>query len=171
MVEAIVGLSVAYAALAALLLSLHIFATWPVWVKLALIAAVTALYFVTYQSLSGMLGWPARAELPERFLLLASSIKEPDKTTGDAGVIHLWVTSLESAQPADRPRAYALPYSRDLHSQLEDANRNMRNGILQLGRRILVTNDSDVPRDPRRLARNRERLEIYDLPDPQLPEK
>lgn len=169
--EAIIGLTVAYVALAVLLLSLNFFTRCPLWLKLACIIAVTGLYFVTYRSLHGMLGWPTAAALPDRFLLLASSVTEPDKTRGTAGVVHIWATSLESGRPAAEPRAYTLPYTKELHSQLEDANKNMRNGVLQLGRRTTAGDDGDLPRDATRFARQRERIEIYDLPDPQLPEK
>lgn len=171
MTEAIIGLSITYVGLAALLLVMVLFTRWPVWTKLACVVLVTAFYFVTYRSLTGMLGWPTRAELPERFLLLASSISEPDKTRGSDGSVHIWATSLDSGRPAAEPRAYALPYSRELHAQLEEANKDMRNGIMQLGRRVTTEADADVPRDTTRFARRRERLEIYDLPDPELPEK
>lgn len=171
MSEAIIGLTITYVALAVLLLSLNFFTRWPLWLKLLCVIAVTGFYFVTYRSLNGVLGWPTTATLPDRFLLLASSVTEPDKTRGTAGVVHIWATSLEAGRPAAEPRAYTLPYTKELHSQLEDANKNMRNGILQLGRRTTADDDDERPRDATRFARERERIEIYDLPDPQLPEK
>lgn len=170
--ETILGLAIAYVAVMALLMGLLIAGRWPVWVKIGCILTVTALYFVNYQSLRGLLGWPTEAALPARFLLLATSVTEPDKTTGHKGVIHLWATSLDGDHPADEPRAYELPYDQALHSQLEDAMKNMRKGMLQLGE--ATTRDKEgkqVPRDTSRFAREVQSIRIYDLPDRKLPEK
>lgn len=170
MSEAIIGLTVAYVALAALVVGLGIFSRWPFWVKLVAVAGVCGLYFLTYASLKGLLGWPTRAELPERFMLLASYVSEPDKTSGAPGSIQIWAASLEDHRPADAPRAYLLDYDAELHGQLDEANKRMRQGIIQLGRR----QDAVTPGksgDQSRFARNPYRIVIFDLPDPELPEK
>lgn len=170
--EALLGLSIAYVAVAALLAGLLIFSRWPMWVKLGCILLVSSMYFVNYQSLRGLLGWPTEAQLPSRFLLLASSVTEPDKTTGKQGVIHIWATSLDGDYPADEPRAYELPYEQELHGQLEDALKNMRKGVLQLGEATTVDKEGkQIPRDTSRFAQQQQSLLFYDLPDRKLPEK
>ena len=170
--ETILALALAYVAIAALLAELLIYSRWKVWVKVGCIILVTALYFVNYQALRGLMGWPTTTDLPARFLLLASSVTEPDKTTGEKGVIHLWASSLEGDYPAKEPRAYELPYTQLLHGQLEDALKNMRKGVLQLGEATTVDKDGNqVPRDTSRFAQQQQALEFYNLPDRKLPEK
>ncbi len=170
MSQAVIGLSIAYAALGVLVLTLAVNSRWPVWVKVLSILLVTALYFVTYRSLGGMQGWPTAASPPERFLLLASTIHEPDKTTGSPGMIYIWASSLAENRPAAEPRAYEIPYSSDMHTQFEEANKRIRDGIMQLGKSEWVTAD-DSPRQVRRFAQKRKMIRLYDLPDPELPEK
>ena len=171
MTPAIIGLSVAYVSLAVLLLSLSLTAHWPVWVKLTCIVLLTGFYFLTFHSLNGMRGWPTTADLPERFLLLDSSVTEPNKSTGTDGVVYVWIKSLQADRPASQPRAFELPYSKELHSRLEEADNRMRNGILQLGRRETRTPSAEEPAELLRFGARRHELFLYDLPDPALPEK
>ncbi len=169
--EGIVGLSIAYVAVAALLTALMIYSRWPFWLKAANVVLVGALYFVTYAALKDLLGWPAGAELPDRFMLLASQIEEPDKTAGTDGRIYVWAVSIRpDNRPADKPRAYAVGYDTELHSQLSQAEQRMRRGIVQLGRK----DRSGFPGlavDRSRRERAHTRFVIFDLPDPELPEK
>jgi len=171
MTEAVIGLSVAYVGLAALLLSLNLSTRFPTWVKLGAILLVTGLYFLTYHSLKEMAGWPAKGALPEQFLLLASSVTEPDPGAGTDGIIHIWVKSLEGDRPASEPRAFALPYLKELHSRLEEADNRRRTGVLQLGRR--EPRSPLIEDSPRLLlfGKRHDDLRLYDLPDPALPEK
>jgi hypothetical protein len=168
--EAIIGLTVAYVALAAFVIGLSIFSRWPYWVKLISVAGVCGLYFLTYASFKGLLGWPTRAELPAHFMLLASYVSEPDKAGGSAGSIQIWAASLAGNRPAEAPRAYHLDYDAELHGQLEEADKRMRQGIIQLGRKQDAATAGDSG-DPSRFARNPYRIVIFDLPDPELPEK
>jgi hypothetical protein len=171
MTPAIIGLSIAYVALAVLLLSLSLTTRWPVWVKLTCIVLLTGFYFLTFHSLNGMRGWPTTVDLPERFLLLDSSVTEPNKSTGTEGVVYIWVKSLQADRPASQPRAFELPYSKELHSRLQEAENRMRNGILQLGRHERRTLSAEETKGLLQFETRRHELYLYDLPDPALPEK
>lgn len=169
--QALIYLCLAYAALGVLVLGLNIYSRWPLVVKLATILLVSGLYFVTWQALQGLQGWPTQDAMPQRFILLSTSVHEPNKTTGDAGVIQLWVTPIgPDDQPSRRPRAFAVPYSKDLHQEIAEAKRGMRNGILQLGTARAVKDPQQV-RDSTRFARAVQKITFQDLPDPALPEK
>ncbi len=78
----VAALIAGYVLLAVLLLSLNFHSHWPWQVKAGAVTLVSGFYIVTYYSFSPLLGWPAAAELPNRFQLLAVDIREPDKTTG-----------------------------------------------------------------------------------------
>jgi len=168
---AIVGITVAYMALAVLLLSLNIYSRWPAWVKVGAVALTGLLYYVTYISLESFLGWPARAALPQKFMMLAGSIDEPDEETGSRGAIHIWAVSLEDDRLGSEPRAYRAPYSRQLHEQVGAAMKQLRDGIVQVGEV-----EEGVRRRAGGIARlwaedETSRILIYDLPDPELPDK
>ncbi len=168
---AIIGLTAAYVALAVLLLSLNIYSRWPPWVKVGAVVLTGLLYYVTYLSLESFLGWPARASLPQKFMMLSGSIDEPDEETGSQGAIYIWAVSLDDDRLADDPRAYRVPYSRQSHEQVGAALRQLRDGIVQVG---------EVEEGSRRRTRGIgslwsdekvSRIVIYDLPDPDLPDK
>lgn len=135
--------------------------------KLALVLAVTALYFHSDSVLQEVWGWPSRQALPERFVLLATVIEEPAK--GREGALYVWVNAIEDGKPVAQPRAYRLPYSKDLHALLGEAMKKVRQGVSQMG--------SAVPRAGRsglnwlRPGADEQQVKIRDLPLPQLPEK
>jgi len=170
--EAVIGLALAYSAVMAVLAGLVIFSQWALWIRAGCVVMVTALYFVTYTSLTGLLGWPTGQPLPERFIVLASSINEPDKREGTEGSIHIWATSLEGDRPALRPRAYALPYHTAIHNELAEADKRRREGNVQIGlATTFEASREQRPTDQSRMADPDQRVTIEDLPDPRLPEK
>jgi hypothetical protein len=157
----------AFVALAFLVL-LSLFASaWPRWGKALLLVGVTALYFGADRALDGVWGWPSRQVLPERFVLLAAVIDEPSAT--GPGALYVWVNALEQGKPSAQPRAYRLPYSKDMHSLLNDGMKKVRQGISQMG--------SATPKSgPKGLSWLRpgaeeQDVKIKDMPLPQLPEK
>ncbi len=171
MTESILLLVLAYVALTALLAAALIRARLHWGLKLLLVVAASGLYFISYQGWREVQGWPVSGGLPQRFLLHASVIEEPDKSSGSPGEIFIWASDLVDGRPSGRPRAYRVDYDKTLHSDLQDALRNMRNGVVQLGRISSDDGTVGLPRDYTRMGERRERIEIYSLPDPALPEK
>lgn len=171
MQASIIALTLAYAGLALLLLNLGFFTRWPAWVKIAAVIGVSGLYWVTFDALRGLQGWPTEERLPERFALLAAVINEPDKETGDKGSIHVWVNAIDNGRPVAQPRAYTLPYGKDLHSLFADAMKKVRQGVSQIG----VT-EPDVGSGKSSVlkvagSKSVPKLKVVDQPTPQLPEK
>lgn len=160
-----------YAFITALLALIIIHSKLSFLIKLPLVIITGLFMLVSYQGWKEAQGWPSSSELPDKFLLHASVIEEPDSTEGTDGYIYIWTTDLKTQQPAAEPRAYVLDYDQDVHSALEDALRNMRKGDIQIGSKK-DTDSSDVSaRDFSRLGEQRVVLEFSDLPDPALPEK
>jgi len=140
---------------------------WPGWLKAALIAGSTTLYFFANDAVYEMWGWPNADALPERFVLLAAVIDEPTKKSD--GALYVWVNALKDGKPDASPRAYRLPYSKDLHSLLNEGMKKARQGISQMG-------SAEPKRGPKGLAwlrpgSDEQEVKIRDLPLPQLPEK
>jgi len=170
--EGILLLVLAYVALTALLVTALISTRLPLLVKAFLTLATIGLYAASYLGWQSVQGWPAPLKpLPERFLLHASVIQEPDQAAGTEGVIYIWLSDLVDGVPSEQPRAYRLAYDKPLHADLEEALRNMRNGNIQLGRVTRITDTPDRPTDLTRLGEYRDVIKFYDLPDPALPEK
>jgi hypothetical protein len=162
--DGLLGLYVGLAFLAGLAL---LFSGWPRWARAGLVAAVAGLWFAAALLLEGVWGWPSKAALPERFVLLAAVIEEPGKTS--EGAVYVWVNAMDGNRPAAQPRAHRLPYSKDLHALVNEGLKKLRQGITQMG-----------TAEPRRGARGLSWLrpgseemnvKIRDLPSPQLPEK
>lgn len=136
MTAAVVGLVTCYAVLATLLLSLNLRSGWPWQVKAAAIAVTAAFFVVAFIAVDAMLGWPTEGAPPERFQLHAALVQEPDPQGGRQGVIYLWLSPRgPEGVAADPPRAYALPYSRELHRQVADAKARLEQGRPIEGRR------------------------------------
>lgn len=144
-----------------------LFSRWPVWLKGLLVAGVTIFYFHADDLVHGMWGWPSADALPERFVLLAAVIDEP--TAKSAGNLYVWVNALQDGKPSAQPRAYRLPYAKDLHALLNEGMKKSRQGISQVG--------TAEPKAGRRgLAwlrpgNDEQVVKIADMPVPQLPEK
>lgn len=140
---------------------------WPTWAKGLLVVGVTAFYFFAFEAISGMWGWPAAEALPERFVLLAAVVEEPTKQS--PGALYIWVNALDGSRTAREPRAYRLPYEKDLHALINEGLKKARQGVMQMGtaepragsgRNAWLRNGAEV-----------QDIRIRDLPAPQLPEK
>jgi len=114
--------------------------------KIATIAS--ALYFclsISF-SLENFEGWPSNASLPEEFRVHWMVIEEPDKK-GGKGAIYIWAKSLKSlddesgwwisfeGSDTNTPRAYRLPYTRELHERAQDALKRLQAGEGVVGKR------------------------------------
>ena len=170
--EAIIGLSLAYVALAVLVVLLLMYTRWPLWLKVSVVLGISTFYFVTYVSLERIPGWPASVALPEEFMVLSGFVREPDASAGEDGKVYLWIIAydIDDRKVLDTPRAYVLPYSPYLHKQVNTANKRLQRGNRQVGRVDLVSG----PRlqAPRTWIDERvERITLYDFPHQELPEK
>lgn len=158
----------AFAALLLVTLLALLWSRWPGWMKGLLVVAVTALYFVGHDAVHQIWGIPSTDALPERFVMLASVVEEP--TTRAGGAIYLWVSEPREGGPLLAPRAYKLPYSKPLHTQVEEGLRKGKNGIAQMG------TAQAKPGNGRGVGwlkpgNDEQEIRIRDLPAPQLPEK
>ena len=168
MFSSIVLLSIAYAVLAILLLNVGFFSRIRLGWKLGLCLLTGCFLFIHFSTLRELLGWPTGAPLPEKFLLIAAEINEPDKETGTPGNIYVWATEIVDRTPVGKPRAYEVEYDKSLHEKINLAKAGQRKGIPQIG---------EVPERPvtlfslRTTSNTVEEIEIYSLPDPVLPEK
>jgi hypothetical protein len=157
----------AFVGLAFLALLALLFSRWPRWLKTLLLVGVTALYFHAEQAFDDVWGWPAKKNLPERFVLLAAVIDEPSKTT--PGALYVWVQPIEQGKPIREPRGHRLPYAKDLHALLDEGMKKVRQGVTQMG-------SAEPKRGPKgfnwlRPGADEVDVKIRDLPVPQLPEK
>ena len=130
MIQTAIALTVAcYAVLGALLLSLNITSLWRWWVKVAAIVLTVVACVGSYFSISGLLGWPAQAGMPERFNLVSTRIVEPDMLRGTEGRIYLWIEQVDENQVIiSPPRAFEVPYEVDLSIQVAEAQSELKGG-------------------------------------------
>jgi hypothetical protein len=164
MTTAIVLASALLALLCALAL---LWSRWPAWLKGLLLVGVTAFFFFAEDTVHQLSGWPSTDTLPERFVLLAAVIEEPGTKT--AGALYVWINALENGKPAAQPRAYRLPYAKDLHALLNEGMKKVRQGVSQMG-------TAEPKAGPKgfswlRPGSDEQTVKIRDLPVPQLPEK
>jgi hypothetical protein len=133
----IIGLSIAYTLLAALLLVIALRASiaWPLKIAVALVTG--AFYCVAFFRTEGLPGWSASAPLPPQFQLLWARVVEPNPLDQDPGAVHVWVEELDAANiPSGQPRAYRLPYSPALARKVEAAREQILNGHPTGGRAV-----------------------------------
>ena len=144
-----------------------VWSRWPVWLRGLLVLGVTVFYFFADSVLHGLSGWPSADAMPERWVLLAAVIEEPGAKT--QGALYLWVNAIENGKPVTEPRAFRLPYTKDLHALLNEGMKKTRQGVSQMG-------TAEPRHGPRGLSwlrpgSNEQIVKIRDLPSPQLPEK
>src|SRR5882672_2764194 len=131
----ILGLSIAFALLAALLLVVALRARIPWPLKVAMVLVTSAFYCVAFFRIEGLAGWSAPAPLPSQFQLLWARIVEPNPLDRDPGAVHIWVEALDAANlPNGQPRAHRLPYSTALAHKVTAARDEIMKGRPQVGR-------------------------------------
>ena len=97
--------------------------------RASVVLAASAFYLIHFFSLKTLQGWPSQSSLPEEFTLHAWQVEEPNPAQEQAGQIYLWVQT----QEWEAPRAYALPYSNELHDRLDTAQARHQEGYTQQG--------------------------------------
>ena len=161
------ALILSFAALALLCVLALLWSRWPAWLKGILVVGVTIFYFYADSVVHQLSGWPSPDALPERFVLLAAVIEEPSARTD--GALYVWVNAIDDGKPTAQPRAYRLPYSKDVHSMLNEGIKKVRQGVSQMG-----TSEPKVGKGGTswlRPGNDEQVVKIRDLPVPQLPEK
>jgi hypothetical protein len=162
-------LVLAFAALLLLVLLALLSSRWPGWIKGVLVLAVTALYFFGNDAVHRIWGVPSSDALPERFVMLAAAVDEP--AGKNPGSIFMWVSVLHDG-PAGKlePRSYRVPYSKELHAQIDKGTRKGRDGISQMGTAEAKSGNSRSA-GWLKPGNDEQEIKIRDLPSPQLPEK
>ena len=187
----LIGIGLSYVAVAVLLLSLNVASRWHSGVKAGAIAVTSVFFGISYASIAGLIGWPSEARVPEHFQLDWATVIEPDKLNGTPGTIYLWVEALdENDTPAGTPRAFRVPYSRDLADRIGHAKERIEQGVNQVATAREVDLPQGSPDDDQRLAGAPRRkdepgspgdpaafiqhmpaIEFQDMPPPALPPK
>ncbi len=140
--------------------------------KIALVALTTMFYFIVYLSAPNILGWPARAHLPTHFKLISSIVEEPHSYAKNTGNIYIWAFDTQNTKVHSIPRSYKLPYARELHRKLVEAQKKIVKGIDQLGevtgpnKSLNNSKAGDSQFQDESIAIN-----FFDLPDPTIPQK
>lgn len=139
---AVIGTVAAYVLLAVLLLSLNIASLWHWWLKGAAIVLTSITFAGSFFAITGLIGWPAPQEMPQRFSLLASKVVEPDKASGAKGNIYIWAEEVdEDNLPIAAPRAYEVVYTIKLAEALSLAAARLANGEQVLGEMLQETGE------------------------------
>jgi hypothetical protein len=166
------------------------------WLKLVFIIFVPPLGLLIWNALDSYLGWPTSEEPPERFILIWGVAIEPDPKTGFEGIVYIWgdPSILENTErgilnyePEEQePRAYKIPYSRELHEGLEGAKKKIAKGEQIIMERRKVGEDAsgekekegDKKKDKESGVEKREdyykeryKYIFYNLPPAKLPPK
>lgn len=129
MTQTILTLAVAYALVAGLAILMVFQTRMPIILRGGLTVMVVALMFLTYRGIGDIRGLPSDAAPPDRFRLYWAQIDEPDKVSGTPGSIFLWIRELDSDYyPTGLPRAYKLPYSKELAALVMDAQASITKG-------------------------------------------
>ena len=134
MMTSMLILSLAYALVAALLLTLCITLPGKRGLKISLIALVSVFYAVTWIGHQSMLGWPTSEDMPVDFRVLWITIDEPDKVTREPGGIFFWVRALDEAGiPKGTPRAHRIPFTQEAAEEAQAAIGKMEEGDVMNG--------------------------------------
>jgi hypothetical protein len=143
------------AVLAGLISSISVWAPRRLWIKVTALLVAAVFLPAAYAGLSRLLSMPKPIQLEwwlakaDEATVLASSFRENE-------AIYLWLQLRNVAEP----RAYALPWNRDLAEQLQTAQREAAENQTQVQMR-LPFEPSLEDREPK----------FYAMPQPQLPPK
>ena len=134
-------IAISFLLISALMLWLLIGAKGPWKIKLVASVIVPFFMFAVWHALGSYEGWPVRTSLPHKSVLIADEVIEPDVLTHQPGVIYVWLipingsTQILGYHPTEgEPRAYRLPYSRQLQNALNQVSGRKGLKILQVKR-------------------------------------
>lgn len=129
---AILGLTSGFMLVLVFLFYLTLKTSIQVWVKLLAVLVVSVFYIIQFESLQQYTGWPSTDNLPEKFILIAADVREPDQKTGEKGVMYWLVRdSTDKQQP---PRVFELPYQVEVHKKAEQVISEQKKGSQYIGR-------------------------------------
>lgn len=128
----IVTLALAYAFLLFLLTLALLKSELATPLKVAVVVLASGFYIWHYNAIQAYRGWPAEAQLPEKFEMVERIVIEPDLKLDEEGGIFLWVRDLDQSQVI--PRAYRLPYNRETHRKVDDIRQQQQQGQRFIGR-------------------------------------
>ncbi|MEE3328350.1 MAG: hypothetical protein VX252_13515 [Myxococcota bacterium] len=183
MTGAILLLTLAYVAVAALLLSLNLATRYSGWIKALAIVLVSMLYVGTWLGYRGLLGWPSPEPMAADFRVLWISIEDPDKTSSRPGHIYYWVRALdEVGEVVGPPRAHAVPWEEATAEEAQRALDEMEEGRVLNGRRtrgmlsasetsVMAAEDQTGSRAVPGEDDPEVQFEFYSVPPPSLPAK
>jgi hypothetical protein len=162
-----------YALLAIAVLALCLYTKWSFWIKTVAIAACFFVFLLAYDTMTALLGFPSPGRMPERFLLHYALVIQPDKNTGNKGTVYIWATELTKQGPTKVPRAYELPYDKELSNLMTEANRRTKQGIMQMGQTQEPAQMKGAINTFTKYMSGSKPLKIrmQDLPEPALPDK
>jgi len=98
--------------------------------KIVISTILPLIYFLHWMGLQQSKGWPSNQTLPTQFELISADVVEPNQSKQIDGNIYLWVRPNEDGAP----RAFILPYTRELHQRLFEAKQRSAQGRMQLGK-------------------------------------
>jgi len=133
MTWAIIGLMAGFILVLVLLYTLLLKTKLAFGYKLLALVVCTLFYWIQYESLQQYTGWPTTDKLPSEFVLIASEVYEPNKTTGETGVMYWWIR--ESSLADQPPRVYRLPYQAELHQKTEEVIKDQKKGAQYVGKK------------------------------------
>jgi hypothetical protein len=131
------------------------------WLKLPTIAVTSLFTFAVWNALDSFSGWPTAENPPAHALLVASTVDEPR-------AIYVWLVPpdapglLRYRPERSEPRAYRLPYSRQLHEQVDRGTALAKQGRPVELQRMQGTGSS---------RRTRFRVRSFVFPPQRLPRK
>lgn len=157
------GLVFAYGALAVLLLSLCFYSNWRWWIKVAATLSLLLLYSASYFSIPPLLGWPINHDIPKQFRLLAFTVEESEG-------IYIWASDLSRGVQIGAPRAYILPYNKQLHENIQIAGTRLRRGISIVGE-IATSKPSPASQSANTTpgSKNTHAVTFFDAPEALIP--
>ena len=96
----------AYVALGALLLSIVIWNRVRWWIRAIAIVVTLGFFFVQFNSIRHLMGWPTFDRLPDRFEMVYAAIMEPDQAAQEPGAIYLWIIPLAGSGALEEAEVY-----------------------------------------------------------------
>ena len=140
-----IGLTIAFVIISAIVLWFSIRTPGQVIIKAILIPTTIWYGLALYYTVPNLEGWPVSQPIPDNSQVLAIRINEPNLLYNDPGAIYFWVQvkpGPESAEPKlvgwlnpktissvkreNQPRAYELPYSREMHKAILEAQQKAK---------------------------------------------
>jgi hypothetical protein len=147
-------------------------------IKAIVMSFVSSLCLWVWVSIGAMMGWPVDKTPTGTYDIGSTLVVEPNRSKSIEGAIYVWIYNMDKMDDHDlfqqqeqhmsqrKPRSYGLPYSRELHDQINEIQKQRDKGSRV---RVTIKPKVDGPKGKKGGVEQEPNIKFHVLPPSKVP--